>query len=676
MSKQIKKGLKSSLKKTKTVEPGAPRRVKIRKPVENKKQQIRTNKSTTTPVVVNVQANRPSTPKLTNHQRIGVSSQAMNVRSTSRNLTTMRSNRVYIGALTGKNGLAPGDLLFSRRNYASVPGSLLQIDANTNTRWRVHKQRYVIEPSVGSTASGQIIVAQDPDPTSKYSDNSTNIQQLSVLKGSSIHQTWQRVTCDMPRTKQHDNLFTQDVDIASDDYTERFSAAGNFFVACIAVGDMGSDTYTVGSIFLEYTYEFYEPRLQLNLVSDPTIFSATPSAAQASSWFSTGASYWQSFMSFVGTLTLATDSIYSAVDAINMWFNYLPYQLGLSYSDNKPRGKPDGCRYDLGVSPYERVGYGPGLYANRMKIWMTTNTVAQIFDYFYNPPTSSASGWAWDFTSSGGAVSSYPNQDHATLQANLSRAIESWFYTTDNTVYGDAIPVSYSAGYSGVSMITNSAPTAPFPYISIWGGAGVRNPLDGLNYASCWSFDHSFEVRTGRGYVDLSILFNQHMRTDSGIQSIIMNAASTGGIVVTYEMTNKDSTTFLKVAIDTAPKLEKKSTYLPNVSLSSSPVLPMTLSTRQSPTVAKPLKASLTTVVPDLESKDPISHRKVPPDPPEEDGVIVASTTVDTVSKRILGLVTHLRNQLLRKDLSPEERPFIQKQLDSLTSLPVDVSFK
>jgi len=480
--------------------------------------------------------------------REGISSPSMHTRP-NRSIVRnhIQRDRIYIGALEGRVGLAPGQIMFSRRNRASYPGSYLQPLAAMYTRWRVRNQRYIIIPSVGSTFAGQILMAQDPDPVSTYNDDTTAIQSLSVLVGGSTKQAWEQNSCFMPHTKEHDNLFTQDVDTTVEDYTERFSCAGNLFVACVAVGDMASSSVTIGSIWLEYDYEFYEPRLQLNQLSDPSLINIFASAEfvtkMAAAAFGTpGPGIMQELMSYINVLDLGITTIQSLYDAVATFFSYLPYSFSATPA------APLQSKYlenGAGISPLEHPGYGPGNYALVYKIFMSAGLMNNVKDAFTFAHTAPVVG---DHTqlhiSDSWYFYDYENPAPAAFGTGIFRPSKWFGYTPQFS--GVSVGTVYSY-YNGNIITSAYDETASAEYVNIQQDVGgAYNDMDGKTYAGCWTFGINFFVNSRRGYADLAlnVLDFLDATANTNIRNVLIAAAGTEDLVVNMNFTNKGSNVF------------------------------------------------------------------------------------------------------------------------------------
>jgi len=181
-------------------------------------------------------------------------------------------NRVLVAVITLNSTPIPGQLLWSRRNRLSVPGSMLDAESQLFRRWRVNKSIYEFIPSVSTEFNGQIVLAQDPDPLSDYSTTSTAIQRLMTLPGSSIQQVFKGLKSRLPPNRDHTDLWVKDLDINEDDYSDRLSAAGTAYLACVAPGDMATGI-TIGSVFWEFDLTLYDPYLSPITLSTPTVVS-------------------------------------------------------------------------------------------------------------------------------------------------------------------------------------------------------------------------------------------------------------------------------------------------------------------------------------------------------------------------------------------------------------------
>jgi hypothetical protein len=469
-------------------------------------------------------------------RREGISSPAMNIHS-NRSIVRNHVQRdlVYIGSLTGKNGLLPGDLMYVRRNRASLPGSYLQPLSGMYTRWRVRRQRYIFKPSIGSTFSGQIILAQDPDPVSTYNDNNTSIQSLSVLVGCQIKQVWQEISCDIPRTKEHDNLFTQDVDTALDDYTERFSSAGNFFAACVAVGDMGRADVTIGSLWLEYDYEFYEPRLQLNLQSDPSLILSNIgvdlmnriTASVTSS--SDGPGILTTLMNLMNDVTLNLPLIQVLYDAVVTFFDYLPWEVFTLSSKLLRNGS--------GVFPTDLPGVGLGHYSTECTIWMKEGPLNAIKANFVAAPPA-GDGSQICINTVGGTPGLY----------DTSR----WFFgiPVDS---GSVLNITSTEYVGGHFVYTAGTQT--------WFANDVFNPGDGQSYSGKWIIKSSFVNSQIRGYGDMNITVSNFGYTTpdfiTNIRLPLTSNADNGNIRIDWKFSNKDSDNVVD-DIKSSPSIRKR----------------------------------------------------------------------------------------------------------------------
>jgi len=437
--------------------------------------------------------------------------------------------------------------MFSRRNRASYPGSYLQPLAAMYTRWRVRGQRYILIPSVGSTFAGQILMAQDPDPVSTYNDDTTAIQSLSVLVGGSTKQAWEQNSCFMPHTKEHDNLFTQDVDTTVEDYTERFSCAGNLFIACVAVGDMASATVTIGSIWLEYDYEFYEPRLQLNQLSDPSLIGITAPLAfitkltAAVTGTVPGPGIMQELMAYINVIDLSVTTIQSLYDAVATFFSYLPYSFAITPAD------PLTSRYlknGAGVSPLEHPGYGPGNYQLIFKMFMTSglmNNIKNAWNAFYGPPTSSdptgAQLSAWYVYINSGGATQYHDKGYMQPRA--------WFGAVPQ--FSGVNSGTVNSFYNGNYFTTTVSDVPTVIEVNILQDiGGSYNELDGKTYSGCWTWDVAFYVNSRRGYADLELSMADFGDTtlNNTIAAILAAAVATEDVVITMDFTNKASNVF------------------------------------------------------------------------------------------------------------------------------------
>lgn len=475
--------------------------------------------------------------------RVGISAPTMHMRPNKAIVRNhIQKDRVYVGALKGSDTLAAGQIMFSRRNRASLPGSYLQPLSGMYTRWRVRKQTYFMEPSVGSTFAGQIIMAQDPDPISVYNDPTTAIQSLSVLPGNSIQQAWRPSYCHMPHTKEHDQLFTQDVDTTVDDYTERFSSAGNLFIACVAVGDMKDADTTIGSVWLDYEYEFYEPRLQLNLMSDPTYILRTLTAATIEQMVDTGdvdaPGIMQKLMHMMlNDINLTITVIQSIYDAVVTVFDFLPYVFGAinNFSDISNRTL---LSNGAGVAPTEQPGFGIGHYKIVYKVFMTS----VLFDLIHS--AISADGAITPVERKAYATASY---DFDTNVASTGAHAPAKWMTSALQTSGDTVVncVTYNA-YSGKELFQYIGTGGVFSTSLRENGYNIYNDLDGIFYDCCWKFELSFSIVGGRGWADKTVRFANDF-PDASVKTAFyaLLRANPQHIVTTTEFTNKESNIFL-----------------------------------------------------------------------------------------------------------------------------------
>ena len=206
--------------------------------------------------------------------RVGISSKPMGVGRTKDHFGSSRTEKdsIFVGVIRVGSSTASGTIVWSRRNTASVPGTYLEVVSGLYNRWHVRMLRYRFVPVPGADFAGQIIGATDPDPNSVYDDVTTNVQRMSVLAGRQIEQLWKGISFTYPLPHDRSDLWTRDLDPAVNDQADRFSIAGNSMIAIVAKGDIAEGT-EIGSVFLDYDYVFYEPRLAPTAVTSSYVMN-------------------------------------------------------------------------------------------------------------------------------------------------------------------------------------------------------------------------------------------------------------------------------------------------------------------------------------------------------------------------------------------------------------------
>jgi hypothetical protein len=174
------------------------------------------------------------------------------------------SGTEFVTTVTAVSGaLLPGGILFSKTNVCDPLATRLERLAEIYERWRVHKLTYHFIPTLASTFSGTLIMAQEPDVTATYDSPTTNLQRLMSLKGNCVFQVWERAAVPISPARDFTSLWTFDNSLSGD----RLVEAGTMIMACVAAGTMTSNLQ-IGSIELEYDFEFYSLRNSENTATD------------------------------------------------------------------------------------------------------------------------------------------------------------------------------------------------------------------------------------------------------------------------------------------------------------------------------------------------------------------------------------------------------------------------
>jgi hypothetical protein len=290
--------------------------------------------------------------------REGVSSLRMtNTKNTFRK-TFRHTDRVFVQTITLPSTPVPGLIIWARRNLVAITGTYLEVEALQWSRWRPIRYRYVFVASPGSTFSGMIIGATDPDPTSTYVDNATNIQRLSIL-GGEMQQLNRGLKFDHPGLRDGEKLWVNDLNPSIVDFTDRFSSAGNSMLAVVTPGDMVSGQ-TVGAIFLEYDIEFSDPVLSTALTVGTD--SATLSNVYSSMVTAGGINPINYALGLLVNTAYGYIMAAAIPNLVNAFFDWVPFVGGFELDGGDEPIKLGYVRGKLGASGNEQPGLRPGRY--------------------------------------------------------------------------------------------------------------------------------------------------------------------------------------------------------------------------------------------------------------------------------------------------------------------------
>lgn len=401
--------------------------------------------------------------------RVGISSMPANVRSKGYGKAIRRTDTCFIQTITLPDVVNAGTIIWSRRNLAAVPSTALEVECALYNRWRIRKYRYRLVPVPGTNFAGMLVGATDPDVVSVYSDPSTNVQRLTALPGRAVNQIWEGLSFDHPDPSRYD-LFVNDFDPNVNDFTDRFSCAGNSMIAVVAAGDMSTGT-EIGAVFLDYDIELYEPHLEPAIVTSRETFQFDTGDFLAQMGNVGGTAildYLLSTISAVGWTPLVTQF---ASNTIRTFFDYVPWFVG-DGSGSRRLVRPTELglvRGHLGASPTEQPGIRPGRY--ELILWYADNTLGQN----YNPTSSTYNGPI--------DLASYSSPSTVVMGGDL------------DPNYGTQTLPQLLVGAAG------STPTHP--------GNFVFPPGSSVPFRNWMKVVWSFGVRTGRAFSDVVIVLNQ-----------------------------------------------------------------------------------------------------------------------------------------------------------------------
>jgi hypothetical protein len=379
---------------------------------------------------------------------------------------------VFVETIITGTVVTAGTIIWARRNLASIPGTYLEIESIQHNRWKVHRYRYRFVPTTGTTFAGMLIGATDSDPTSTYLDPDTNIQRLSILPGAQFQQEWRGLAWDHPGFRANEgDLWVNDLNPSSTDFTDRFSSAGNSMLAIVSTGDI-TVTTELGAIFLDYDVEFFDKHLSPIALTVPTtisfdagdFFTRLSGHAAGSEG---GVGIIDRVMSGLASLlnpTTFTGAVPGLLDMLRDWVPYLTNDIPVT-SDGRVQGR-------LGASPNEQPGFRPGFY----KAKFTMATLAQASEYSWDP--------------NGG------NTGLVVYRGPISIA-------SDYGIYGGAIKVPYGGGPTGLNQgylkydseentVGTSTETANY----------TQSPVTGTVYSQALSLEWEFVVGQARGFLD------------------------------------------------------------------------------------------------------------------------------------------------------------------------------
>lgn len=168
---------------------------------------------------------------------------------------TMRvSGQVQFGNVAVTTANVPGSVIFQKFiTPSNIDGTRLQTFATMFERWKVHKLWFEWCPIVGTNATGNIIMAVDPDPTDQLVEGTAQINRALDQGGKEFPLIDKGVTVATKPEKGFTDLFT------SDSAEIRWSALGIMYVVCNFVP---SSPLAIGNIVMHYDLTFYKATLE------------------------------------------------------------------------------------------------------------------------------------------------------------------------------------------------------------------------------------------------------------------------------------------------------------------------------------------------------------------------------------------------------------------------------
>jgi len=403
--------------------------------------------------------------------RVGISSMPMNaVTRPGRNFRD--SDSTFVQTVVTGATVTAGTVIWARRNLASIPGTMLQIKALQYNRWRAHRLRYRFVPVTGTTFAGMLIGATDSDPTSSYVDVETNIQRLSALPRATFQQEWKGLAWDHPGFRGSEgDLWVNDLNPSSVDFTDRFSSAGNSMLAIVSTGDITANT-EIGAIFLDWDIEFFDAHLNPVALSVPSLLSFSASAFNEKILAATGDVG-------VGILDLIMQGLAGVTNplaiaefiptVLDMFRDWVPF-----YDDGVPVTRPQLVQGRLGAAPTEQPGFRPGYY----NVELTIATSAFQSDFSWDP-----NGGPTGATTNVGPIQVIPGGSGSYV------------------MYGGGVQIPSGGGGSGLdngylryvsSGLNTSTQDAGY----------VQSPVTGNVYNQAYIFNFEFYVGQSRGWMD------------------------------------------------------------------------------------------------------------------------------------------------------------------------------
>jgi len=238
-----------------------------------------------------------------------------------------------------------------------------------------------------------------------------------------IEQLWKGLHFDYYKQRDGADLWTKDLDPDVNDYSDRFSIAGTSFLAIVAKGDMIAGL-EIGSIFLEYDIEFFEPKLAPAAITstysvvynDPTDIKSDGSNPLTNlegggtgklGIVDTAINVVQTVVdeadSIVKTAETVAEGIETLRDAVS-WGALIPTAEDIKHY---PTGSLKTGRFmKYGAAPTEQPGLGLGHYAVKVQWWTESSTL-------YTDSSTLLPQWTFDAVITGGSVTRVHTPYHA-----------------------------------------------------------------------------------------------------------------------------------------------------------------------------------------------------------------------------------------------------------------------